>query len=66
MIEHLYSALRSPYGIKVKTNNVERLRQRLYTLKKEDPQFSVLSLVPSPLDPEILWIVKRSEHNDGT
>lgn len=66
MIEHLYTALRSPYGVIVETDNVTLLRQKLYALRKQDPALSVLTFKPSPLNPTgELWIIKRKE-SDGT
>lgn len=62
MIEYLYQALASDHGIKVETNDVEGLRQRLYAARRKamDPSLDVLSLVPSPTGESILWIVKRN------
>jgi len=63
MIEHLYAALASPLGIILETDDIERLRQRLYAVRKSlaDPALDNLSLVQSPLDPNHLWIVKRKK-----
>ncbi len=61
MLEHLYNALRSPLGIILECNNVSRLRQQLYAERRaaEDPALNDLSFVPSPLNPQHLWVVKR-------
>lgn len=56
-----FEALGSPFGIVVQCSDVERVRQKLYALRKElkDPDLDALSLVQSPTDPKQLWIVKR-------
>lgn len=61
MIEHLYSALHSPLGIVIQTDNAERTRQKLYRARRElmNPELDKLSLVISPTDPSQLWIVKN-------
>jgi len=66
MLEYLYTALQSKYGIALECNDVGRLRQRLYTerRKAQDPQLALLSFVPSPLNPQQLWLVKRTEPKD--
>lgn len=63
MLEYLYAALNSRFGIKLQTSNVGLLRQRLYAIRKEsgDKSLDILSFSPSPTDPSTLWIVKR-EH----
>lgn len=60
LLETLYDALREPLGIVVETNDVERLRQKLYALRKDHPDLADLSLVPSPTTPNQLWILKRN------
>ncbi len=66
-LEHLYAALHSESGcgIMLETDDVERLRQKLYPLRKQDPALAVLSFVPDPTTPGRLWIVKRQEVTDG-
>ena len=60
MLELLYEALHSEYGVVVETNSPERLRQKLYPLRKEHEELSCLSFVISPINPESdLWILKR-------
>jgi len=63
MLEHLYNALASPFGIILECNDVRALRQRLYTERRaaQDPQLNLLSFVPSPFNPQQLWLVKRPE-----
>lgn len=59
-VELLYSALRSEVGIIVQTNDPERLRQRLYRVRKEDPELADLSFKLSPTAPASeLWIIKK-------
>lgn len=60
MIELLYEALRQPYGIIVSTDDVERLRAKLYPLRRGDPALMALSFIVSPTNPSSeLWIVKK-------
>ena len=66
MLEYLYTALESPLGIILKSNNTTALRQKLYIERARvaDPILATLSLVPSPFDPTHLWIVRRTS-TDG-
>lgn len=60
MINYLYDALASEFGIIIKSNDPLMLRARLYPLRKSDPQFLELSFVLSPDAPESdLWIVRK-------
>ncbi len=63
MLEHLYTALHSTHGIALECNDVTALRQRLYVERRaaDDPDLDALSLVASPFNPRVLWIVKRQE-----
>lgn len=68
LLEKLYDALRAPIGIVVETEDPERLRQKLYALRKErqdaDPQLRVLSFMISPTNPgSELWILKAKQPN---
>lgn len=58
-VELLYAAFHSEFGVVVETNDPERLRQKLYPLRKENPDFEPLAFVISPLNPQDLWIVKQ-------
>jgi len=63
LIELLYQALEAEIGIKVETNDVEKLRQKLYRLRGKDPLFEHLSFIVSPTNPNAeLWIMKRKDH----
>ena len=56
----LYTALGEDLGIIVETNNVNLLRAKLYSVIREDPALTGLSLAVSRTQPESqLWIVKR-------
>lgn len=59
LIGHLYDALDTEFGIVVETENPERLRQKLYPLRKSGPLFEPLAFVLSPINPTHLWILKR-------
>ena len=68
MIELLYAALLSPLGVVVETTDVERLRQKLYAIRREakDEALAELSFVPSPTSDTQLWIVKKSRGSNGS
>jgi hypothetical protein len=59
LIDILYAAYHSERGVVVETNDPERLRQKLYPLRNENPDFEPLAFVISPLNPMDLWIVKQ-------
>lgn len=62
MLEFLYQALTTPFGIVLKTSDdVEQLRQRLYRERRKaaDPALDELGLTPSPTSPDELWIVRK-------
>lgn len=62
LVELLYKALNSTHGILATTNDVERLRQKLYEARKIDEELSVLILSPYPTDPKRkLAIIKPPE-----
>lgn len=60
LLELLYAAYHSELGVVVETNSAERLRQKLYALRKENLEdFEPLAFVISPLNGMDLWIVKQ-------
>jgi hypothetical protein len=59
LTELLYDALRTPYGTVIQTEDAERLRQRLYGIRKESEDFASLSFVISPINGMDLWIVNK-------
>jgi hypothetical protein len=62
LLDLLYRALHAEYGIVVTTNSIDRLRQKLYAVRREsgDEDLSLLSLVVSPTNPETeLFILRR-------
>lgn len=60
LLEILYAALAEPVGLTVRTNSVEKLRQKLYVIRAEFADLQCLSFSPSPVEPETeLWIVKK-------
>lgn len=61
--EILYNALASEYGIVVETDDAERLRQKLYAIKRECEDFAPLSFIISPFNGVDLWIVKKGTVN---
>lgn len=59
LTEILYDALRSPYGLVVETDSAERLRQKLYAIRKESDDLSPLAFVISPLNGVDLWVLNK-------
>lgn len=60
-LELLYTALASPIGCVVTTNDFARAQQKLYSAraKSGDPSLDILQFRRSPLAPETeIWIVK--------
>lgn len=55
----LYDALRTPLGTVIETEDPERLRQKLYAIRKESSDFTQLSFVISPINGLDLWIVNK-------
>lgn len=64
LTELLYDALRTPAGTVIQTEDPERLRQRLYAIRKESEDFAQLSFVISPINGLDLWIVNKG-NDDG-
>jgi len=59
----LYSAIESPHGIIVRTNDTMRARQLLYKFRKDlnDPNLNLLKIRLSPHDTDHeLWIIKST------
>lgn len=68
IVEYWYRALRERIGLKIATNDADRLRAKLYAERKKigDPQLDVLMLHTSPLNPKgELWISHRSVDLEG-
>lgn len=63
LLERLYDALRTPLGVKIDTDDTERLRAKLYALRRENmEEFGVLSFILSPTSPKTqLWILKKPD-----
>jgi hypothetical protein len=55
----LYAAVNSELGVRVKSNDIMLLRQRLYVARAGNPEFEALRFSPSPIEPNELWIVKN-------
>lgn len=65
LLELLYQALRETHGLRVQTPDLTRLRQKLYTIQKENPETAGLSFVQSPFSADELWIVKREQESSN-
>lgn len=61
LLEFWFKALRSPVGLVLYTDDIERLRQKLYTVRAQydGHELDDLFLSPSPLNPHELWIVHK-------
>jgi hypothetical protein len=65
LLERLYDALRSPLGVIVETDDTERLRAKLYALRRKhearEPGFHSLAFLTSPTNPTTeLWIIRKN------
>lgn len=66
LLELLYLAFNSRYGIAVTTSDPVRLKQQFYTERKKDPDLACLSFLTSPLNPQgEVIILKTGEQQDG-
>jgi hypothetical protein len=59
LAELLYDALRTPFGTVIQTEDPERLRQKLYAVRRENQDFAPLSFVISPINGLDLWVVNK-------
>lgn len=60
LLELLYNARNSPFGIVVETPDALFLRQKLYAVRREYPEeFPHLSFVISPMNGADLWILNK-------
>lgn len=66
LTELLYAALHTPRGIVVETEDPERLRQKLYGLRRESEDFAQLSFVISPINGLDLWIVNKGNSDEAS
>lgn len=64
LLEILYEAYRAPIGVIVRTNDPERLRQKLYAERKKDPDLACLSFRISPSSPETELYILKAKAND--
>lgn len=66
-LEFLYNAKNSPFGIAIETDDAERLRQKLYAIRREFiADFEHLSFVISPMNGSDLWILNKENSNGST
>lgn len=64
LTELLYDALRTPLGTVIQTEDAERLRQKLYAIRRESEEFAQLSFVISPMNRLDLWIVNKGNADE--
>lgn len=64
MLDLWYRALHAPIGIEVSCSDVEKVRQRLYALRREvqDRDLDKISLCQSPFAADRLWLIKRPKN----
>lgn len=60
LLEILYSAYNAEIGVIVRTDNPERLRQKLYAERKKDPDLACLSFRISPTNPDSELFIMRN------
>lgn len=65
LITHLYRAASTPRGIVLESEDVPRLRTRLYAIMQKHPEFGNLSLIPNPLNPAELFILNKDPIDEG-
>ncbi len=62
IIDLLTRARLSPFGIKVSTSDPNKLRQKLYAVRKANEEYSNLSFViPAATPDDILFIIAKPE-----
>ena len=62
----LFAAKKEKFGRKITTSSPERLRQKLYKIRKTDPAFNSIGFKISPDNPEgELWIINKPEEPNG-
>lgn len=64
LLEALYAALHSAHGIRLTTNDRDKLRQAIYRARREamDPALDAIGVVyGAGADPNELWLVKKVE-----
>lgn len=63
MLEFWYTALRSPFGIELTVSDQDKVRQKLYAVRKEalDPELESISIRVPPNNPRALWLVKNGK-----
>ncbi len=64
LLQLLYDALHSPLGVEVATTDPERLRAKLYPLRKSDDIFLPLAFIISPFNLNNLWIVRKDSTDE--
>ena len=60
-LEMWYEALRSPYGIAIATDDIDRARAKLYEARRlaDDPELDALAVTISPTVTSQLWIIHK-------
>lgn len=61
LLELLYAALNSPYGVVIATDDPVRTKQQLYRERAKDPDLGCLSFLTSPFNPSGELIILRTQ-----
>lgn len=62
----LWNALRSPHGVLLRTTDLDRLKQKLYRIRRANEALRALHFETSPTDPKgELYITKRDQHGNN-
>lgn len=63
LAELLYQAYAARIGVVVETDDPVRLRQKLYTIRRDNPDLHCLAILISPTNGRDLWIAKKEVPN---
>lgn len=63
MLEYWYQALRSPFGIEIIASDPDKIKQKLYAVRKEaaDPDLHKITIRVPPNKPGVLWLIKNGK-----
>lgn len=63
----LLEAAEAEYGIAVRTNSTQLLRNKLYALLREDTSLPKMAIVSPPVNSDsILWVIKKGERDGAS
>lgn len=61
MVDLLYAALETPLGLRVRTDERDKLKMRLYAARQKarDPALDALSFICPAHEPDHLWLIRK-------